>query len=340
VTDETRRALCTWELGDQRSEGLAEISDEGVTVGPLSLSFQDTDQLRAADYRIELDQWPTGQLVLTQLGRRFDSFSAALRTARNQARVVGLLAHAPSMPEIFQGMHRGVPAEAHVYPTHVTVIPDSADPFQAPHGDAVEVTHVGRKTDAFAAAIASHRDAQARTLHGVAGQAGFADGIGVPRARIAGFPDLLARCAAPGRFAGAQTLLAAATGEPRLGFVRMLDPDDAGLAAAVPLPDEWASFVLVPVGPRVVLEILAGPGAATYVFEGDIESVNADLRSLHFRRAALALSSEQAQVTPANPHRLALRKLVPLQRLRAATRARLTHTDGWDNALAEALRSG
>lgn len=338
MTDEIRRARCRWELGDQHGEGVAEISDDGLTVGAVSVSFQDADQLRAADYRIELDLWPSGRLVLTQLGRRFDTFTAVLRTTRNQARVAGLLAHAPSLPEIFQGAHDGVPAEAQVYPTHVTVIPDGADPFQVPHGDQVDVTHLGRRTDAFATAIAFHRDAQARTLHGIAAQAGFADGIG--RSRVSDFDGLLARCAAPERLEGARALLAQANGEPRIGFAQLLDPDDAGPAAAVPLPDEWASFVLVPAGSRVVLEILAGPGAATYVFEGDIEAVNADLRALHFRRAALALSDEQALVTPGNPHRLALRKLRPLQRLRTATRARLKHTDGWSNALAAALRSG
>jgi hypothetical protein len=43
-------------------------------------------------------------------------------------------------------------------------------------------------------------------------------------------------------------------------------------------------FLLVPVGPLTVLEILAGPAAATYVFRDEIESVNRDLQLLHFRR--------------------------------------------------------
>jgi hypothetical protein len=107
--------------------------------------------------------------------------------------------------------------------------------------------------------------------------------------------------------------------------------------ARAPPPEHWASFLLVPAGPRVVLEILAGPSAATYVFEGDIAEINRDLQQLHFRRAQLALSDAHAAITPDNPHRLALRKLAPLQRLRAATRARLTHTGDWSGAVRAAL---
>jgi hypothetical protein len=137
---------------------------------------------------------------------------------------------------------------------------------------------------------------------------------------------------------GARELLAlAAGGEPRLGYAQLLDPDGETLAARAPLPEHWASFLLVPVGPRVVLEVLAGPSAATYVFEGTIEEINRDLQQLHFRRAQLALGDAQASITPDNPHRLALRKLAPLQRLRAATRARLTHTGDWSGALLAAV---
>jgi hypothetical protein len=67
------------------------------------VAFVDADGLRAADYRIELDLWPAGRLVLTELGRRFDTFTQALRHARNQARVAGLLAHAAETPEVFEG---------------------------------------------------------------------------------------------------------------------------------------------------------------------------------------------------------------------------------------------
>ena len=86
-----------------------------------------------------------------------------------------------------------------------------------------------------------------------------------------------------------------------------------------------------------MLEILAGPGAATYVFGAGVEEVNRDLQALHFRRAPLALTPRQAEVTPANPHRLALRRLEPLLRLRAWTTARLIHDERWAEALAEAL---
>jgi len=91
------------------------------------------------------------------------------------------------------------------------------------------------------------------------------------------------------------------------------------------------------VGGLTALEILAGPSAAPYVFKEGIEGMTRDLQLLHFRRAPLALPPEQAEVTPANPHRLALRRLEPLQRLRACTTARLIHNEGWAEALGAAL---
>jgi hypothetical protein len=132
-------------------------------------------------------------------------------------------------------------------------------------------------------------------------------------------------------------LLAAADAEPRLGFVQLLDPDAEALQSPTALPEHWAAFLLVPTGALVVLEILAGPAAATYVFKGAIEAVNRDLQALHFRRSPLALTDEQAVVTPVNPHRLALRRLAPLQRLRACITARIIHTEGWAKALRSAL---
>jgi hypothetical protein len=93
----------------------------------------------------------------------------------------------------------------------------------------------------------------------------------------------------------------------------------------------------VPAGNRCAMEILAGPAAATYVFSMPADAVNRDLQALHFRRAPLALTQEQAEVTPVNPYRLALRRLEPLQRLRAATTSRLIHNDGWAQALRQAL---
>ena len=103
------------------------------------------------------------------------------------------------------------------------------------------------------------------------------------------------------------------------------------------LPPNWAAFLLAPIGSVTVLEILAGPSAATYVFRGEIDKVNRDLQLLHFRRAPLALTAEQAQLTPDNPHRLALRRLDPLQRLRSITVGRLVHTAGWEAALRDQL---
>jgi hypothetical protein len=109
VTDEPRRARAAWAVHDaaghctQRGTAEATIDDEGLGVGLARVAFVDTDALRAADYRIELDLWPAGRLVLSELGRRFETFTDALRRARSQARVAGLLAHAPAMPEVFEG---------------------------------------------------------------------------------------------------------------------------------------------------------------------------------------------------------------------------------------------
>lgn len=148
---------------------------------------------------------------------------------------------------------------------------------------------------------------------------------------------MLDRCTAPERVACARALVAAADAEPRFGFVRLLDPDADTLQAPAPLPEHWSAFLLVPVGRLTVLELLAGPSAATYVFADDIAAVNDDLQALHFRRAALALPAERADLTPSNPHRLALRALEPLRRLRRCTTARLVHTEGWAEALRAAL---
>ena len=74
------------------------------------------------------------------------------------------------------------------------------------------------------------------------------------------------------------------------------------------LPQPWACYLLVPLGGLVVFEILAGPAAATYVFEVDIAVVGSYLQALHARRAPLALSDAEARLTPANPYRLALRR--------------------------------
>jgi hypothetical protein len=367
VTDDPRRARAAFALHDARGrvvrEGDAEalISDDVLSVGPVTVAFLDTDALRAHDYRLELGLWPDGRLVLTQLGRRFDAFARALGRARNQARVAGLLAHGVALPETFSAAILGDPsprpAELQLYDTHVTVVPEDGDPWQLPLG-AVTAMHtqddppgvvldagpthtvvgqLGRRQGAFHRSVERHWAQQARLLAEVTGQAGFADGLGRPRGQVGGFDQLIARYTAPGRAECARALLAAATDDPRLGFVQLLDPDAEALESATALPEHWASFLLVPVGALTVLEILAGPGAATYVFRAGIAEVNRDLQALHFRRAPLALTPVQAEVTPANPYRLALRRLEPLKRLRACTAARLIHNEGWPAALTQAL---
>jgi hypothetical protein len=368
VSDEVRRAAAAFALHDaagstsQQGQADAVIGDDGVSVGPVTVAFLDADALRAADYRIELDVWPSGRLVLSQLGRRFDAFAAELARARNQARVAGMLAHGIGMPEVFPGALLGGRtargAELQVYDTHVTAVPDDADPFQVPHGALTGVTvaedppsvvleagaqrtvagQLARKRDAFHAAVVKRREAQGRLLAGLTGAAGFADGLAVPKSRVTGFDALLARVTAPERAECAAALLAAAQGgEPRLGFAQLLDPDADALPPPSALPENWASFLLVPAGALVALEILAGPSAATYVFAGDTDAVNRDLQALHLRRGPLALTEKEAELTPANPYRLALRRLEPLRRLRAATRARVIHNEGWAEALKAAL---
>lgn len=365
MADETRRARAAFAYqgpaGDQQGEATAEIGDDALTVGPVTIEFLDTDTLTAADYRITLGLWPAGTLNLSQLGRRFDTFNARLRRARNQARVAGLAAHGITMPEVFAGALLGAgrpaPAEFQVYDTHVTVIPDHGDPFQLPLGALSAITtteeppavllttaegrvvagQLGRHRQALFDAVTKRREAQLHLLAELTGTTGFADGHGVPRRHIAGFDELLERFTAPDRAECAARLLAAATDEPRFGFVQLLDPDAESLASPDALPENWATFLLVPAGARVAFEVLAGPGAATYVFEAPLDVVNRDLQLLHFRRGGLALTGKDAEPAPGNPHRLALRRLEPLLRLRSATRARLVHNEGWADALRRAL---
>ena len=144
---------------------------------------------------------------------------------------------------------------------------------------------------------------------------------------IRDFTGLLERFTAPERVSCAHTLLDGASADPRIGFVQLLDPDHEGLQSAAPLLSNWAVFLLVPVAASAVLEMLAGPAAATYVFREGLDVVNRDLQLLHFRRAQLALGEEQAAISVDNPHRLALRKLDPLKRLRSVTVARIIHNE-------------
>jgi hypothetical protein len=364
---EAREASATYALldaqGDTREQGdgTAVVDDERLHVGPLVVAHLDADTLRAADHRLEIDLWPDGRLLIAGLGRRFDTFASALAQARNRARVAGLLAHGLGSPAIFSGAVLDEPSpgrvEIHVYDTHVTLVPEAGLPRQVPFGamtrvEAIETppavvliegtsrTTLGwlaRHRDALAALLSERVHAQRRLLSELTGQEGFADGLGLPRDAIGDFDRTVARFTAPARLECARAVLAAATAEPRLGFVALLDPDDDLLEPASALPAHWASFLLAPVRGRTVLEILAGPCAATYVFAAPIDEVNPDLQHLHFRRAPLALGHEAARLTPDNPLRLALRALEPLRRLRGSTTARLVHDDRWPAAFRDAI---
>ncbi len=377
--DDSRRAAATFTLVDGKGQvveqgaGMAIVDDERLHIGPLVVAHLDADALRVADYRLTVDLWPGGQLVVAGLGRRFDTFARALARARNQARVAGVLAHGLTAPEIFDGAvldeARHGRAELHVYDTHLTIVPETASktvpetasgtglPWQVPFGAVTAVEPLespagvvlgeastrttlgwlGRRRDALVSLVSAHVHEQRRLLAELTGQDGFADGLGVARAAIHDFDRTIARVTAPARVEHVRAVLAAADAEPRLGFVKLLDPDDATLEASTPLPAHWASFVLAPVRGRTILEIASGPSAATYVFAGAIDDVNRDLQALHFRRAPLALGDEAARLTHDNPLRLALRALGPLRRLRDATRARIVHDDRWAAAFRAAI---
>jgi len=367
VIAEPRRAAAAFTLTGvdgavaERGEGEAVIHDDALRIGPVNAAFLDCDTLRVGGYRIELDLWPHGQLVLTKLGRRFDTFCRELRRVRNQARVSGLLAHGIAMPELFDGAllskDAWCPTEFQLFDTHVTIVPQDADPWQVPLGSVTAVRieddppeivldtssttvvmgQLARWRDAYHRAIVERIEAQGRLLTELTGQDCFADGRGVPRDVIAQFEELLFHFTASDRAPCARMLLSAATGNPRLGFVRLLDPVGEAVVSPEPLPEHWAAFLLVPVGSLTALEILAGPAAATYLFRADVDAVNRDLQTLHFRRAPLALTQEEATITPENPYRLALRRLEPLQRLRSCTEHRLIHRSGWEEALRAAI---
>ena len=371
MSDETRRAPAAFVLTngtDATMQGEAEavIGDDDLRVGPVTVAFLDADALRVADYRIEIDCWPSGSLTLTQLGRRFDTFAAELRRSRDAARVAGLLAHGVAMPTVFEGaMLEGGTVRAaacQVYQTHVTIVPADGDPWQIPlgamtaverqdeppavvlqsrNGERTSVGRLARKRDEFYRAVCEQRDAQAELLGAFTGSRAFADGLGVARGQVADFDGLVRSWGTPTRAEGAAALIALARGaEPRVGLVQLLDPEAVSAEAATALPAHWASFLLVPAGDLTVLEILAGPSAATYVFDAPIEAVNQDLQALHFRRQALALQGSAAELTPQNPSRLALRKLEPLMRLRHAIRARIIHNDGWQEGVRVAVEAG
>ena len=365
--NEPRRATASFARLDAKGtlvedgHGAAAVDDDRLTVGPVVVAHLDADGLRAENYQIQLDLWPSGRLMVAGLGRRFDTFAGALAQARNHARVVGLLAHGLGRPDVFAGAVLDGPAsgraEIHVYDTHVTIVPETGLPWQVPFGALTRVerletppavvlregetaTTIGwlaRHQEALFALVSSRVHAQRRLLAELTGQEGFADGLGLSRAAVQDFDRAVARFTARERVESARAVLAAADAEPRLGFVALLDPDDETLESPSPLPQHWASFVLAPVRGATVLEILSGPSAATYVFRAPIDAVNRDLQALHFRRAPLALRDEDARLTHDNPLRLALRALDPLRRLRDATTARVIHGDGWPTAFRAAL---
>jgi hypothetical protein len=367
VIAEARRASAAFALFDasgaavRSGESIAVVSDDTLTVGPVTVSFLDADTLRAADYRIELGLWPGGRLDLSQLGRRFETFAGELRRTRNQARVAGLLAHGVAMPETFSGAvitdSRRRTADFLVFDTHVTIVPEDADPWQVPLGAVTAVRfqpdppavvletagglttlgQLARRREACEGAIVERCEVQRGLLAELTGQSGFSDGWGVARADVGAFDALVERFTSPDRAACARSLVAAATADPRLGFVQLLDPEPDPMPSPARLPEHWAAFLLVPVGSLTVLEILAGPSAATYVFRGQMDAVNRDLQALHFRRAPLALTAEQAQLGPDNPYRLARGRRDPRQRRRSLTKARVVDTPGWERALRTAI---
>ncbi|MGZ6970433.1 MAG: hypothetical protein ACXVID_02075, partial [Thermoanaerobaculia bacterium] len=96
MAEETRRATGRWERcgagAPASGEGPLEISDDGVTAGPVAVEFLDADALTEADRVLTLDLFPEGSLRLSMLGRRHETFAAALGEARDRVRLAGLLA--------------------------------------------------------------------------------------------------------------------------------------------------------------------------------------------------------------------------------------------------------
>jgi hypothetical protein len=367
-TGEVRRALCTFETAGlpgapARGEGEAVVDDDGLSVAGVRVEFLDVDALADERRVLTLGVDPGGTLRLSMLGRRHETFSEALARARGDARVRGLLAHGLGAPESFDGavLEPGPAADARllVYPTHVAAVPAGADPFQVPIGAVTDVAfaegtwevvlatpsgrvHFGRlarQTDAFARSVRAARDAMLERCAKASGTRLFADGRAVPASTLGtDFERLLVSFSAPERLGGAREIVRRAGPDAcRLGLAELLDPDGDGLAAREALPENTAAFLLATLGGKVVLELLSGPSAATYVFRGATDAVAADLAALHFRRRSLALTEEESRGPAGRPYRLALRRLEPLKRLRAATAACVVHDASWGAALAKAL---
>lgn len=352
---EARRATGSWSLVDATGattggQGPFVITDDGLSAGEHTVSFLDADEFSALDWSIHLGLYPAGRLTLSMLGRRYDTFAAALREARLARRVSGMLAHGIDAPVRFRGATidlEPAPADFFVFPTHLTVAPDRGDPWQLPLGAICSVRHSGkdwsidveawgklfrfgqlaRLTEKFAASL-SGAVARSRAELGAAEESPlFADGVGVPASRLPEFARLLERWSSPERLDGAKAIVARAS-DARLGLVKLVDADDQLLAARDALPDSVAAFVLAPIGSHVILEVVSGPSAATWVFEGDIDAINRDLQILHYRRRPLILSDEEL-ASPSSDYRLAGRRLEPLRHLRAAKRDRISHDAAW-----------
>lgn len=365
---ESRRALCAFETdglagAPARGEGEAVVDDDGVSVGGVRAEFLDVDALADERRVLTLGLHPAGALRISMLARRHETFANALAEARDAARVRGLLCHGLGSPEAFDGaVLEPLPARVArllVWPTHVTVVPSGPDPFQIPLGAVTAVSfaegtwevaletpdgsvHFGRlarRTDAFARALREAREAMLARCAEASGTSLFADGRAVPAAALgSGFERLLEAWSAPERLDGAREIVRrAGRNGVAIGLAELLDPDEEGLAPKVELPENTAAFLLATVEGRVVLELLCGPSAATYVFRGTPGAVGADLAALHFRRRGLALSDAEASGPAGRPYRLALRRLEPLKRLRAATTARVIHGESWAGGLARAL---
>ena len=163
MSEETRRAPAAFAFQDAsgaftaRGQGEAVIADDGLSVGAVTVMFLDADTLRADDYRIEIGCWPAGTLLLNQLGRRFDTFTAELRRSRNQARVAGLLAHGVAMPTRFPaavlGESSSRPVECQVYDTHITLVPEDGRPMAG----SARRAHRSRKDGRAAGRRVDHR---------------------------------------------------------------------------------------------------------------------------------------------------------------------------------------
>jgi hypothetical protein len=355
VDSESRKATGTWRCTDAAGSvttGEAApllIGDDSLSAGPRSAAYLDADQLAVVDRTIELTLHPSGRLAVSMLGRRHDTFAATLREAWLARRVAGMLAHGIEAPTRFRGVvvaPTPVGADLLLFTTHLTVAPDQGDPWQIPIGAITSVRHdannwtidigaydqvfrfgqLGRQTEAFALAVNDGVKKSRATLGAEDESPLFSDGVGVPASSLPAFTSLVERWASPERLEGAKAIAARAA-DPRIGLVTIVDTDGDMFAASDPLPDNVAAFLLAPLGSRVVMEIISGPSAATYVFDGHVDAMNRDLQQLHFRRRPLQLSDSEL-ASPASDYRLAARRLDPLRRLRAATRDRFVHDAG------------